>query len=77
MSDAPTDLAADRRDNGLVEPDVDRLASWWHTDGDLGRTMECLTDMARSRRAGFTDQIPTQDAFHQLFDRYRHMRIIP
>ena len=31
-----------------------RVASWWHTDGDLGRDMECLTDMTRSRAAGFT-----------------------
>ncbi len=67
-------LAADQN---LVESDINRIASWWHTDGDLGRTMECITDMARSRRAGFTEQIPTQDAFHQLFDRYRRMRIIP
>ena len=23
--------------HGLVEPDLARVASWWHTDGDLGR----------------------------------------
>ena len=24
--------------HGLAEPDVEKLVSWWHTDGDLGRT---------------------------------------
>ena len=27
--------------DGLREPDIDRVASWWHTDGDLGRDIEC------------------------------------
>ena len=27
----------------------DRLASWWHTDGDLGREIEVLTDMNKCR----------------------------
>ena len=35
--------------HGLVEPDLDRVASWWHTDGDLGRNIEVLTDMNKSR----------------------------
>ena len=38
----------------LVEPDLSRVASWWHTDGDLGRNIEVLTDMNKSRKAGFT-----------------------
>ena len=25
----------------LVETDIGRLASWWHTDADLGRPMRC------------------------------------
>ena len=40
--------------HGLVEPDLGRVASWWHTDGDLGRDIEVLTDMNKSRTAGFT-----------------------
>lgn len=63
--------------HGLIEDDINRVASWWHTDGDLGRTMECITDMARSRRLGFNEQIPTQDAFYELFQTYRDKRIIP
>lgn len=33
--------------HGLVEPDISRLASWWHTDADLGRDMEVVTDMGK------------------------------
>ena len=38
----------------LGEPDLSRVASWWHTDGDLGRGIEVVTDMGKSRDAGFT-----------------------
>jgi hypothetical protein len=38
---------------GLRDFDVERLASWWHTDADLGRTIETFTAMGRSRRLGF------------------------
>ena len=37
----------------LPKPDLDRLASPWHTDLDLGRPIEVMTDMANSRRLGF------------------------
>lgn len=33
---------------GLQPNEVDRLASWWHTDAALGRTLETLTDMTKS-----------------------------
>ena len=62
---------------GLVEPELDRLASPWHTDADLGRPMEVVTDMSRSRRLGFTGYVPTDDAFFALFDRLRDDRLIP
>ena len=38
----------------LVEPEIDRLVSWWHTDADLGREVACINDMSNSRRLGFT-----------------------
>ena len=41
--------------HGLAEPDLDRLASAWHTDADLGREVECIADMTKSRDAGFLD----------------------
>ena len=62
---------------GLAEPDLDRLASAWHTDADLGRPLEVVTDMSKSRRLGFTDYQPTDDAFFNLFDQLRADRLIP
>ncbi len=62
---------------GLVEADIGRLVSPWHTDADLGRPIECLTDMAKSRRLGFSDYQATDDAFFRLFAQLRADRIIP
>ncbi len=63
--------------SGLSEPDIDRLASPWHTDADLGRPVEVVTDMSKSRRLGFTGYQPTDDAFFALFERLREQRLIP
>ncbi|HSP36738.1 MAG TPA: hypothetical protein VLR26_03190 [Frankiaceae bacterium] len=63
--------------HGLVEPDVTRLASWWHTDGDLGREIECVTDLSKSRQFGFTGYRSTWDSFLAQFERYRAERLIP
>ncbi|KNH17872.1 NAD-dependent dehydratase [Arthrobacter sp. ZBG10] len=63
--------------HGLVESDLGRVASWWHTDADLGRTMEVLADMGKSRQAGFKGYRRTDDSFRRLFDRYRGDGIIP
>jgi nucleoside-diphosphate-sugar epimerase len=63
--------------DGLAEPDLARLASPWHTDADLGRPIEVVTDMGKSRRLGFTGYQPTDDAFFALFDRLRADRLIP
>ncbi len=62
---------------GLAEPDLARLASPWHTDADLGRPIEVVTDMSKSRRMGFTAYQPTDDAFFALFERLRVDRLIP
>ncbi|MDX6805070.1 SDR family oxidoreductase [Terrihabitans rhizophilus] len=62
---------------GLAEPDLSRLASPWHTDADLGRPIEVVTDMGKSRRLGFTAYQPTDDAFYDLFARLRAERLIP
>lgn len=61
----------------LIEPDLSRLASPWHSDADLGRPIEVVTDMSKSRRLGFTSYQPTDDAFFALFDRLRADRLIP
>jgi nucleoside-diphosphate-sugar epimerase len=63
--------------HGLIESDIDRLASWWHTDADLGRPFECMTDMSKSRRMGFLDYQYTPDSFFDLFARLQAERVIP
>jgi nucleoside-diphosphate-sugar epimerase len=62
---------------GLAEPDLGLLASPWHTDADLGRPIEVVTDMSKSRRLGFSAYQPTDDAFFDLFKRLRADRLIP
>ncbi len=61
----------------LAEPDIRRLTSAWHTDADLGRPMEVMADMTKSRRLGFLDYQSTLDSFVELFDRLRGERLIP
>jgi nucleoside-diphosphate-sugar epimerase len=62
---------------GLVEANLKRLASPWHTDLDLGREIECVTDMSKSRKAGFLAYQDTRDSFLQLFAELRQKRVIP
>ena len=63
--------------HGLAEADIHRLISPWHTDADLGRPIEVVTDMSKSRRLGFSLYQPTDDAFFALFERLRRDRLIP
>jgi nucleoside-diphosphate-sugar epimerase len=69
-----TEIAAKHK---LVEPDLSRIASPWHTDADLGRPIEILTDMSKSRKLGFLDYQATDDSFLDLFTRLRAARVIP
>jgi hypothetical protein len=62
---------------GLRDFDVERLASWWHTDADLGRTIETFTAMGRSRRLGFLDVRDSETSFTELFARLRQERVVP
>ncbi|MBF4572615.1 SDR family oxidoreductase [Herbiconiux sp. VKM Ac-1786] len=64
-------------EHGLAEADVSRLASWWHTDGDLGRNLECFTSMNKSREAGFLGFRTTPASFFDKVERYRASRILP
>ncbi len=77
MADAGPAWAALAAKHDLAEPDITRLASWWHTDGDLGRALECVNDMTRSRRLGFTGFQETSASFFELFDQLRQARILP
>jgi len=61
----------------LAEPDVNRLVSWWHTDGDLGRKIECVNDLTQGRLLGFHAYQPTPSSFFDLFDRLKAERLIP
>jgi nucleoside-diphosphate-sugar epimerase len=74
MADTWRNIAAK---HDLVEPDINRIASWWHTDSDLGRTVESLTDMNKSRSAGFLGFRDSRDSFFTHVDRYREAHIIP
>ena len=68
------DIAAKHR---LVERDLSKLQSAWHTDADLGREIEVVTDMTKSRLAGFHEYQPTLASFLDLFARLRREHIIP
>jgi len=75
-NDAPVWRAMAKK-HGLVEPDLWRVASPWHTDLDLSRPIEVMTDMSLSRRGGFLAYQGTEDAFCDLFAALRADRVIP
>jgi nucleoside-diphosphate-sugar epimerase len=77
MSGAPEAWKAIAAKYGLVESDVNRLASWWHTDGDLGRKIECVNDMSKSRKLGFVAHQDTPKSFFDLFERMKAEQLIP
>jgi nucleoside-diphosphate-sugar epimerase len=62
---------------GLVETEISRLVSAWHTDADLGRPIEVIADMSKSRKLGFTAYQATDESFFELFARLRAERLIP
>jgi nucleoside-diphosphate-sugar epimerase len=64
-------------DQELVEKNLDQLVSAWHTDLDLGRPLEVMTDMSKCRALGFTAYKSTKDSFFQLFSQLRNDKIIP
>lgn len=61
----------------LKEPDLNRLASAWHTDLDLGRPIEVMTDMSKSRKLGFSLYQDTRESFFDLFEKLREEKLIP
>jgi len=64
-------------EHGLAEGDLARVASWWHTDSDLGRPVEVIADMTNSRLAGFTGWVSTERALLATLRRYREARLLP
>ncbi|SDS74127.1 Nucleoside-diphosphate-sugar epimerase [Halopseudomonas xinjiangensis] len=77
MADAGSVWREIAQKHDLAEPDVEKLASWWHTDADLGREQECVNDITKSRDFGFDHFRETRGAFFDLFDRLRAEKIIP
>ncbi len=77
LADAGPIWAEIARKHRLVETDLSVVTSAWHTDADLGRPIEVVTDMSKSRKLGFLDYQATDDSFFDLFARLREARIIP
>ena len=77
MVDAPAIWAQIVAKHGLQDIPVTTLASWWHSDADLGRTLECFTDMTNSRTLGFKTYQQTPSSFFDVFDALRAQKIIP
>jgi nucleoside-diphosphate-sugar epimerase len=77
MTDAPAIWAGIVKKYGLQDIPITKLASWWHSDADLGRTLECFTDMTNSRRLGFTAYRSTPQSFFDVFDELKALKIIP
>jgi nucleoside-diphosphate-sugar epimerase len=65
------------QDHQLAPYRASELASWWHTDADLGRTVETFANMSKSRTLGFLDYQDTAASFADLFDDLRTHKIIP
>jgi nucleoside-diphosphate-sugar epimerase len=61
---------------GLIESDLNVLVSPWHTDADLGRPVEVVTDMSKSRKLGFLEYESTDESFFRLFELLRREKLI-
>jgi nucleoside-diphosphate-sugar epimerase len=77
LADAGPIWAEIARKHRLAETDLSVVTSARHTDADLGRPIEVVTDMSKSRKLGFLDYQATDDSFFDLFARLREARIIP
>ena len=77
LFDAAPIWAEIARKHHLLQNDLSLVTSAWHTDADLGRPIEVITDMSKSRKLGFLEYQATDDSFFDLFERLREARIIP
>ncbi len=62
---------------GLKSNALNTVASWWHSDADLGRTIENFTDMTKCRDLGFLAYQNSVRSFTDAFDRLRAQKIVP
>jgi nucleoside-diphosphate-sugar epimerase len=63
--------------HGLQKNTLSTVASWWHSDADLGRTIENFTDMTKSRDKGFTAYQNSVHSFTDAFDKLRAAKVLP
>jgi nucleoside-diphosphate-sugar epimerase len=63
--------------HGLQKNPLSAVASWWHSDADLGRVIENFNDMTKSRDMGFTAYQNSVRSFTDAFDRFRAAKILP
>lgn len=77
LSDKSNAWADIVKSNNLNIEDLNKLTSAWHTDLDLGRPIEVMTDMSKSRKLGFTYYKSTKDSFIELFEQLQKDQIIP
>ena len=77
MFDAPKIWAEIVAKHSLQDISLDKLASWWHSDADLGRDIQCFTDMTNSRKLGFTAYQQTPNSFFDVFEELSAQQIIP
>jgi len=77
LADADAIWADIARKYNLAEPNLSTVSSPWHTDADLGRPIEVVTDMSKSRKLSFLDYQATDESFFELFSHLRQTKIIP
>ncbi len=77
MADAPAIWEKMVKKYGLKEANLNRVATPWHTDLDLGRPIEIMTDMTKSRQAGFLLYQSSEKSFTDLFGTLRKEKLIP
>lgn len=63
--------------HGLQTNALDTIASWWHSDADLGRVIENFNDMTKSRDMGFTAYQNSVGSFTDAFDTFREAKVLP
>jgi hypothetical protein len=63
--------------HGLRKNPLDTVASWWHSDADLGRVIENFNDMTKSRDMGFTAYQNSVQSFTDAFDMFRSAKVLP
>lgn len=63
--------------HGLQRNPLGSVASWWHSDADLGRTIENFNDMTKSREMGFTAYQSSVRSFLDAFDMLRSAKVLP